>query len=257
MADDAKGGGFGQQDPSDSASEHNADVFLVEQIIATLSTAKVVEVMAVDADAQTVDVKPLVKQINGANNTTPHGTINGVPFLRLQGGKNAVIIDPVVGDKGLMAVCDRDISAVKSTKAEAPPGSLRQYDAADGIYVGGLLNGAPDQWVKFLADGVQVHDKNSNDITTAPGGITLTDANGCVLETKAAGFFFNKPVFVDGGFNLSGSIKALDGTSTYGGNIHTTATITGDTDVIANGKSGAHHVHGGVVTGGAVTDPPT
>jgi hypothetical protein len=42
-----------------------------------------------------------------------------------------------------------------------------------------------------------------------------------------------------------------------GGNVHTTATITGDTDVIAGGISGKTHKHGGITRGGALTDPPS
>jgi hypothetical protein len=104
----------------------------------------------------TVDVQPLVNQMSGDRKPTPHGTVYGVPYFRLQGGTDAVILDPKVGDIGMCAFASRDISAVKVAKAPANPGSFRMYDWADGLYFGGLLNGAPTQYVRFYAGGVDV-----------------------------------------------------------------------------------------------------
>lgn len=130
-----------------------------------------------------VDVLPLVNQIDGANppNSTPHITIYGLPYLRVQGGTNAVIMDPAPGDIGLAVFASRDISKVKSTQAQANPGSYRAFDFADGIYVGGLLNGTPLQYVQFSLSGVTV---------VSPTAITL-----------------QAPVInVEGALNVSGNV---------------------------------------------------
>lgn len=163
--------GFGQQYPENSSSEFNKHSFAIERALALISTAKIVKVTVVDTAKKTVTVQPLVKMIDGTGNTSEHGTVAAIPYWIFQMGKSAVLADPVAGDIGLMICCDRDISAVKSTKAIAPPGSLRQLDIADGIYFGGLLNGAPEQWVKFTDDGMELNAKGGHKLfSTAAGG---------------------------------------------------------------------------------------
>ena len=103
-----------------------------------------------------VDVTPLVSQVDALGNPTPHVTLYGIPYLRLQGGANAVIMDPEAGDIGIAVFASRDISKVKSTQDAAAPGSGRQYDFADGMYIGGCLNDAPTQYVQFNSDGIAV-----------------------------------------------------------------------------------------------------
>jgi hypothetical protein len=88
MADQASPGA-GQQDPSDSVGEFNPHDFAVVQRLASISTIKIVKVLAVDTSAHTVDVQIAVNQLDGQDNSTPHGTINGVSYLWAMGGANA------------------------------------------------------------------------------------------------------------------------------------------------------------------------
>ena len=163
-------GRSGQADLASIASEYGALSFLVSQIINMRSTVQLVRVQAVTnaggmAAAGTVDVLPLVNQLDGQRNTVPHGTVFGLPYVRLQGGANAVILDPQVGDIGIAVIADRDISAVKASKAQANPGSMRRGSFADGLYIGGVLNGAPAQVVRFAADGIHVTSPTAVHIT--------------------------------------------------------------------------------------------
>lgn len=230
MADDATTNqGYGQQDPSDSADEHNARDFHILARLARVSTLKLVKVMAVDTDAFTVDVQIMVNQLDGQNNSTPHGTINAVPYLYFQCGNGAIIADPVIGDKGLMGCCDRDISAVLATKDIANPGSFRKLSAMDGVYICGLpgINGAAEQFIKFTSTGIEWQDKNSNTITSGASGISI---NGLVINQsgQVAG-----PLPVTGALELGGSIEALSG-GEYAGDITTSGTV-----FAADVKSGA------------------
>lgn len=130
---------------------------IVQSIINKVHTATLVKVVAVEAGATgavgRVDVLPLVQQLGANGEIYATATIYNVPYFRLQGGQNAVIIDPQVGDIGLAVFASRDISAVKRTKQASAPSSLRKYDLADGLYVGGFLNGAPEQYVHFKEGG--------------------------------------------------------------------------------------------------------
>jgi hypothetical protein len=174
--------GYGQQTPDDSGSDIQNIAFQVRQMIARLDTMKLVKVMAVTgggvAPAGTVDVLPLVQQIDGNGNGVPHGTVYGLPWSRVQGGKNAIICDPEVNDIGYVICSDRDITKVKNTQAQALPGSRRQYNISDGIYAGGCLNVAPEQYIIFTTTGIRLVDINGNSVATTSTGMTLSDVNG-------------------------------------------------------------------------------
>lgn len=165
--------GYGEQDPDDTSSDHNVLAFIVNQMLARVRTMTIVQVKSVGADGLTVSVQPLVNMVDGIGNKTEHGTIFNIPVFRLQSGNGAIKCDPVVGDIGFMAVADRDISAVKNTAAPANPGSYRRFNLADGVYMGGVLNAAPSQYVVFDSTGVTLSDKNGNVIFMGPDGIHM------------------------------------------------------------------------------------
>lgn len=214
------GFGYGQQGPEDSASGFNVQTFIIQQMLNRISTMKLVVVKAVDSDKGTVNVQPLVNQLDGSGNATPHGTVFGLPYVRMQGGTNAVIMTPKVGDLGLIVIADRDTSAARAAKGIANPGSLRKFNAADGVYIGGILNGVPDQTVEFTDDGV-----------------VITDKNGHKIEMKSTG------VEITGDVKVNGKIEATAGV---------TAGLGGGDQVTLQ-----HHLHGGVTVGAGTTAVPT
>lgn len=149
----------GQEDPSTTATEFNMLAFVFELLLSRISTVKLVKVISCTnsggvSPVGTVVVRPLVNQMTGAGQGVPHDNLYSVPYLRVQGGTNAVILDPEPGDIGACGFCDRDISLVKVTKDYANPGSPSMMDWADGLYFGGFLNGAPSQYVAFSAAGL-------------------------------------------------------------------------------------------------------
>lgn len=195
-------GYFGTQEVSSATNEYNAMVFVIRQIMSGKHYCALVKIVAVTstgtvAKAGTVDVQPMVNQLDGMGNAVPHGVVNGLPYMRLQGGGNAFIMDPVVGDIGLALFADRDISSVKATGAIANPGSLRQSDMADGIYFGGLLNGVPTQYVQFAAAGITISSPNQINLvapaiqlvgeTSVDGSLTTT--GNLTVGTGATGSF--------------------------------------------------------------------
>lgn len=153
---DTTSGYFGPQSPMTMGSEFNSRVFMVQQILSKIATSMPVIVKAVDTGAMTVDVQPMVSQVTGLVNTVEHGTIFGLPYVQYQGGGSALLIDPVVGDIGLGVFCSHDISAVKTNKAVAPPGSLRRFSWSDGVYVGGFLNSAPVNYIRISGEEIDI-----------------------------------------------------------------------------------------------------
>ena len=151
----------GFQQPNSTANDFNSLSFVFEMLMSKVWVATLVRVQAVtNVDTLSpvgyVDILPMVMQIDGALNTVPHETIHHCPYFRMQGGTNAVILDPKVNDVGIAIFAHGDISVASSTGQQSPPGSRRRNDPADAMYIGGVLNGIPTQYILFAAAGISV-----------------------------------------------------------------------------------------------------
>jgi hypothetical protein len=152
---------LGALKPWSTWGKFNQVSFVIQQLLGKVQTATLVQVKSCTNEGGVspfgfVDVVPLVNQINGDGTAQPHTTIFNVPYLRLQGGANAVILDPQEGDIGICIFASKDISNVKSTQAQANPASARVFDYSDGLYLGGLLNGIPEQYIQFGSGGITI-----------------------------------------------------------------------------------------------------
>lgn len=142
--------------------------FIARQEMNGLATATLVEVVAVDGD--TVDVKPLVKQVDGSRNGIDHGIIHGLPVHAIRAGACVIRITPRIGDIGAAVFCHSDISGVKANKAASVPGSGRRYDWSDGLYFGGFLpKTAPTTIIEIDGD-------NNVSIAAPTVKVAVTDA---------------------------------------------------------------------------------
>jgi len=233
MADEQGNFGYGQQHPSDTSSDTNVEQFVIQQALAGISTMKLVKVKAVDAAAKTVDVEILTKLVDGSGNVTDQGTVYGISYITAQWGKSAVKGTPAEGDMGIMVCADRDISAVKSTKGSAQPGSNRKFSPADGVYICGLMNGDPEQFIEFKDDG---------------GDFTFKGGKKLEVDSVTGWTFTGIVTFKDN-VQLGGTINALAG-GVYDKAITTTGTITAN-EVTAGGiglKTHHHTTQGGAGT---------
>lgn len=181
----------GAQDAATSTSEYNTRQFQINQAQAQVRTKTPVVVVRAPYDGSGndiasgtvgppgyIDVHPLVNQVDGAGNATPHGVVYRVPYFRYQGANGAVISDPVAGDIGDFVVDDRDASVVYATGAQANPGSGLKSSLSSGTYYGQTRGGTPTQGVRFTATGLQIFDKNGNTITSSASGWVFADAGG-------------------------------------------------------------------------------
>jgi len=204
----------GFQDAGTTAHEYNTRDFHIQQVLASTRIALPVKIVKAPYDKNGnaippgtvgpigfVDVQPLVNQIDGYGNATPHGTIYKIPYFRYQSALGAVISDPVVGDIGEIIVHDRDTSVVRATGAQANPGSRRKSDLADGVYHGQLIAATPAQYLTFTSDGLKIADKNNNSITMANNLITIKIGNATYTLDQ------------NGNFKASGNIVAGQGGS--------------------------------------------
>lgn len=241
----------GTQRPGSNQGEYNAQTFLAESLINRISSCTLVQIVSVtNAGALSpvgfVDVQPLVNQLDGNSNAVPHGVVHGLPYFRLQGGADAIIIDPKVGDVGIAVFADHDISSVKANKAQANPGSMRRFSMADGLYIGGVLNGVPTQYIRYSASGIEVHSPTKIKLTAPEIEITATTK----VTTTAPLAQTDAPVIA-----LNGNV-----TQTTGGGV-AGVTLQGplhvNTEVFAQTTPLHTHQHTGVTTGASNTGGPT
>lgn len=169
---------YGFADPTTYQSEYNRLRFLIESRLSKMETALPVRVDAIKgggvAPVGLVDVTVLVSQVTGDGRTVPGVSVPNVPYVRYQGGANAVIIDPQPGDIGMAVFSSRDISAVKGARAAAPPGSARMYDFSDAVYLGGMLNGAPTHYIQFTGSGIVINTPGPVQIQAETATVTAT-----------------------------------------------------------------------------------
>lgn len=212
---------------SDAASEVGKLQYLIRSALAGVRTAMPVQVIAVSnsgglSPVGTVDIQPLVNAVDGNGNSWPHGVIHNVPYMRIQGGGNGIIMDPAINDIGIAIVCDRDISTVQAVgnsinsktgnNFTSAPGSNRKNDMSDMVYLMTMIGVAPDQYIQFNSSGITIH---------SPTKITIDATN----------------IASNGTWNHSG-------------------TITATGDITGNGTSLHTHKHGGVSTGSGQTGVP-
>lgn len=209
--------------------------FFFSQAQARVRIATIVQVLVVTNDGDVsavgfVDIQPMVQQVDGAGKTVNLPPIYHVPYLRLQGGTNAVILDPQVGDIGIAIMGDRDLSSVKSTKGIAPPGSARRNSLADALYLGGILNGVPQQYVQFNSSGITV---------LSPNFVTVKAPN----------------------MKLDGVVE-VTGATTFDSTVHVKGAQTNDSTITATGEVTGNnvklstHPHSGVTSGSSSSGPP-
>lgn len=243
---------------------YNPLAFIIHAILSGVRTVTLVQVLSCTnsgglSAVGRVVVQPLVFQVSGNGTYVPHGEIHDVPYFRVQGGTDAVILDPKKGDIGIALFCFSDIASVKAdpqaavAAGGAAPGSFGMFDWADGLYIGGVLNGVPAQYIRFFSGGIEI---------VSPTKITLraptVEVDASTLFSVAAGAIDAEAT---GDAKLAGATAELQATATVtitgaaidlagpvtqsGGGVAmfsgTIETITGN--VIAQGISLATHGH--------------
>lgn len=237
----------------------HAQLFIITNLIRQLHTADLVQVLAVYPTAGKVgfvDVQPMVLDQDTNGIVIAQTPIYKIPYFQLQGGHSAVILAPMAGDIGLAIFAERDITNVVATQKPGAAPTDRTFNTADGLYIGGVLNADPTQWVKFLPTGgidisaqgpLSLESTSTVSITagttlsmTAPGGITQT-VGAAVVQLTATAFTSNVPF----------SAPSISQTSA-GGTASFASTITAPDITLPRGSVN-NHIHPGVTTGSGNT----
>lgn len=234
--------------PAAGANPLTAWAFAFRAAMAQVRTTIPVKVVAVHggglAPVGRIDAQPLVQQTDSAGNVMALPVLYGLPYLRWQGGASAVILDPAVGDIGLVCFADRDVSAVIASGKQSAPGSNRRFSLADGFYIGATLNAEPTQYLQFDPDtGITLNSPKT--ITEEIG----TDSDAARVVMNGSGIVLS---FGEHSITINSSGIAISGPVT-GDN---TATFTKE-GTFNGGHTVSAHVHPGVQSGSSNTAQPT
>lgn len=231
--------GFESQFDPDRAQQ-----FIILKLLRDVHTCMLVQVQdvqPVSGKVGFVTVVPLVQETDTAGVVIPQTPIYNVPYMRYQGGSSAVILDPAPGDIGLAIFAERDITAVKSTQKTGPAATDRNHSSADGLYIGGVLNTDPTQYVQFQPAGAGIKIHSPGNIVLEAGGNVTMSAGGSTTLTAPGGFIVNANMTLNG---------TMSGTASGARAYQFAGTIQAP-DAVINGVTQSTHVHndpqGGVV----------
>lgn len=168
--------------PGGNSNDAESFKFVFEKLLNGKFFLELAVVIKVSGEAPNlvVDVIPMVTQTDHTGAMIKNSTIYNVPVFRLQRGNSAIIMNPVPGDIGMIAVCDRDNSVVRANRSQSVPGSRRTHSKSDALYLGGFLNEQPSQYIEFADNQINIVSPGNVNVTcqkatvTAPGGVDMT-----------------------------------------------------------------------------------
>ena len=245
--------------------EYDKVISQFNSLITNVNTAIPCKVVAIEKQEQRgvnivgfVDIQLMIEQTNGQKKGNETAIICNVPYVRIQGGTNAVIIDPEINDLGVAIFSSRDITNFKEARRQTPPATWRKFSISDAIYIGGIRNQKPVQYIHFRNDGIEIYSPKRVHITTPTVLIdsdnttintsekTTINANGgCEINAETTN---NGNVLINGNTKISGNllvggIIGQTGEAGGGGNVSLIGPVNVVNDLHAKGISVAHHTH--------------
>lgn len=245
--------------------EYDKVISQFNSLITNVNTAIPCKVVAIEKQEQRgvnivgfVDIQLMIEQTNGQKKGNETAIVCNVPYIRIQGGTNAVIIDPEINDLGVAIFSSRDITNFKEARRQTPPATWRKFSISDAIYIGGIRNQKPVQYIHFRNDGIEIYSPKRVHITTPT---VLIDSDNTTINTSAkttinanGGCEINAETTNNGNVKINGNTK-ISGDLLVGGIIGQTGegggggtvSLIGPVNVVndlhAEGISVAHHTH--------------
>ncbi|ELI8046830.1 TPA: phage baseplate protein [Yersinia enterocolitica] len=221
---------------SAQASEAESHAYIFRLLLSGSFFIEIVEVTAVGGAAPNlvVDVIPLVTRTDQSGAMIPNSEVFNVPVWRLQRGNSAIIMNPVPGDIGMIAVCDRDNSLARSNRRQSVPATNRAHSKSDAIYLGGLLNNEPSQFIEFADGAINITSPNPVNITCskaniiAPDGVDMTTS---LLHVIGGGIKADKDI-TDNADSQPSTVKQLR--DAYNDHDHDVVNVQGGSSTITS-----------------------
>lgn len=260
--------------PNKGNSTLNTLFTMMDNAVSRIFTAMPVQVLTVDTDKRLLDVMPMVSMLDNEGQAVEHAQISNIPYARQQAGDYGIIIDPKVGDKGLVVFASRDISNVVANRSKHIPASMRKHSISDAVYIASLLNEDPRTWLQ-ITDGklemaiapapkqspttfLSVEDQKV-EVSLANGSTTLSVENQNVKISLSSGTNVNITgtgvSIVTSQVDVTAPMVNVTGNAMVTGNVTINGTAEIMADAIIGGISFKNHVHGNGNKGSDTTPP--
>lgn len=235
--------------PNKGNSTLNTLWTMMDNAISRVFTAMPVQVLSVDTDKRILDVMPMLSMLDNEGQAVDHAQISNIPYVRQQAGDYGIILDPKIGDKGLVVFASRDISNVVANRTKHIPASYRKHSISDAVYIGSLLNEEPKTWLKItegnLEMGLASMPKQSPTtfIRVQNQDVEISLSNGSNIKIK------------DNQINIKASDITIEGNVHVVGDMQVTGSVQTTGDAVIQGISFTGHVHGNGDKGQDTTPP--
>lgn len=224
------------------------------------------KVISYDRTKNIATIQPMIMMLTTEGNTISRAQVEGVPVFQLGAGGAMLNFNLNPGDLGWLKASDRDISLFKQSFTESGINTLRKHSFEDAIFLPHVMNGYTiesedganavlstidgSQRVAIWPNKIKVTGTNVDVVATTEASITAPT----VTITASTSITLASPLTTITGELAAGGTGGAD--ANFTGNINTTKTVTGTTEVIGGGKHLSTHVHSGVQPGGGNTGAP-
>lgn len=167
--------------PSARLDDFNGLMYVISRAISNkVNTIELVKVVAVREDGK-IDVIKALDNVNTDGERIPSVVIPNMNVWRSQSGTNAIIIDPKVGDIGVLLVCKHDISGF----AGGVVINDSEFSYGDGIYLGGVLgfNQAPTEKIEFTDTGISI--TSTKDLSINAKNVNITAQEKAIVNAPS------------------------------------------------------------------------
>lgn len=206
--------------PSDFVDSLNALLYIINKEVDKVKTMILVRVVGVNTvetavrKVDTIDVIPVIQEVDANNEAVPLDIIPNIKYIRWQFGNNAIKAVPAIGDIGIMIISKKDASRISINSGIVT--TKREYCLQDGVYIGGLLgfNSEPTQFIDFTENGIDI---------TSDKDLTINVKNATINASESASVI--SPVVnlgTDTGFGVArigDSVDLITGKITTGSSI--------------------------------------
>jgi len=192
-----------------------------------------------DATKMTAEVQPSIqgvfRQKDGTEKIVTMPLCLDVPVQFIGGGGFTLTFPMVKGDEGLLVFASRCIDAWWQSGGIQPQAEWRMHDLSDGFFIPGFRS-VPRVLTNISTDKTQLRaDDGTAFVEIGSDEIKLKHPTKVTVDTPEA--HFTGKITTDGDITSSGTVK-------------------GTTDVLAGSISGKSHKHTGVTAGSAQTGIP-
>jgi phage baseplate assembly protein gpV len=219
-------------DPVDASDFTGAFRHIFNKMLQEIDDMLPAKVISYNRATNRAVVQPLIKLLTTSNATIERAQVASVPVYQYGGGGFLLSFPIKAGDLGWIKANDRDISLFLQGYKSSAPNTIRKKSFSDAM---------------FYPDAMRGYSISGEDINNA----VLQNLSGTV---KIA-IFENKVKITAPIVEIDAPITHLSGDLIVDGTI-TAPMVIGSTDVVASGKSGAMHTHGGVQSGTSNTGVP-